>query len=313
MVCEGLKKHLASYRNRFDAVIVLASLVTVALLYIPNGFDDQRVVQCVVALRLFRLTRLLYRVRQFRVFSTTFVRVLPAAAKLGQLLFCNFFIFGTIGMQIFGGLINNDPESPYYFNRLKGSAFDKDGYYSCNFNDLLSAFGALFLLMIEFDSETLEGFDLVTSRWARIYFGIFYIIGVLLTLNIVVAFILDTFIVAVYTNSSGDEKESGRNTRPEGRAAGRPGDDGGDGDDNDDIDDETSDGLSDVEVPPSTVFGYQPVPEWMGLDEVPGGRHLTTTIDLGPSLSGSGRGALGGGFVVGGVYRAELPSGYEFT
>ena len=63
----------------------------------------------------------------------------------------------------------------------------------------------------------------------------------------------------------------------------------------------------------TTVFGYQPVPEWMGLDEVPGGRHLTTTIDLGPSLSGSGRGALGGGFVVGGVYRAELPSGYEFT
>jgi hypothetical protein len=42
---------------------------------------------------------------------------------------------------------------------------------------------------VEFDTETLHGFELVTSKWSRIFFGVYYICGVLLAVNIVVAFV----------------------------------------------------------------------------------------------------------------------------
>ena len=98
-------------------------------------------------------------------------------------------------MVLFGGKINDDPASPYYTEQLKGSPFDDDYAYNCNFNDLMSSFSSLFLLMVELDADTILGFELVTNRWCLLFFYGFYTIGVLLGVNIVVAFILDSFII----------------------------------------------------------------------------------------------------------------------
>ena len=65
-----------------------------------------------------------------------------------------------------------------------------------NFNDVESAFVTLFcILVVNNWFVVVDGFAAVASRdVARVYFLSFYVIGVLLFLNIVVAFILDAFL-----------------------------------------------------------------------------------------------------------------------
>ncbi len=40
----------------------------------------------------------------------------------------------------------------------------------------------------------MEGFVLVTSHWARVFFFVYYVVGVLVVLNLSIAFVLDAFI-----------------------------------------------------------------------------------------------------------------------
>ena len=57
-------------------------------------------------------------------------------------------MFGTVGMQLFGGKINSDPHNVYYRDHLQGSPFAEANYFAANFNDLPSAFVTLFVFMV---------------------------------------------------------------------------------------------------------------------------------------------------------------------
>jgi len=53
------------------------------------------------------------------------------------------------------------------------------------------------LVVNQFDT-VVGGFVAVTSKWARLYFTFFYLLGVLLILNIVIAVMLDSFITSMH-------------------------------------------------------------------------------------------------------------------
>ena len=80
--------------------------------------------------------------------------------------------------------------------KLQGTDYLSSGYATLNFNDVESAFVTLFcVLVVNNWFVVVDGFAAVASRdVARVYFLSFYVIGVLLFLNIVVAFILDAFL-----------------------------------------------------------------------------------------------------------------------
>eukprot|EP00056_Hartaetosiga_gracilis_P013036 m.211768 g.211768 ORF g.211768 m.211768 type:complete len:513 (+) comp13785_c3_seq63:1979-3517(+) len=68
-------------------------------------------------------------------------------------------------------------------------------YYLNNFDNLPRAYVTLFeLLVVNNWFVIMDGVVAVTSEWARIYFIGFYIIAVNICLNVVVAFILETFL-----------------------------------------------------------------------------------------------------------------------
>jgi type II secretory pathway pseudopilin PulG len=52
------------------------------------------------------------------------------------------------------------------------------------------------LMVNEFDS-VVDGFVAVTSKWARLYFSSFFLLGVLLMLNIVIAVMLDSYLTSM--------------------------------------------------------------------------------------------------------------------
>ncbi|KAH8058623.1 hypothetical protein JL722_5844 [Aureococcus anophagefferens] len=156
----GLTQYAANYRNRFDGLVTLASLAAAAYVAYPNSYDNPVLVRYVVMLRLLRLVRLIVALPEF------------------QVLFCVTFFFATVGAALFQGLINADPGAPQ-LAQLEGTDFYAQGYLPLNFNDYESGFG----------------FVAVSDEWTgRAFFLAFYLVGVLVLLNVVVAFILDAFI-----------------------------------------------------------------------------------------------------------------------
>lgn len=119
---------------------------------------------------------------------TTFVRILPASISLLTTLLALMYIFASLGVQLFGGLI-------YHGNlKLSGSAFHQANYYANNFNDMASGMVLLFELLVVNNWHILmDGFVIVTNWNTHFFFIAFYVVGVLVMLNVVVAFILEAF------------------------------------------------------------------------------------------------------------------------
>jgi hypothetical protein len=71
-----------------------------------------------------------------------------------------------------------------------------DNYYLCNFNDLVSAMVTLFILMIVNNWFVIVALcvDIKGGNTLyRLYFMIFYYFGVLIGLNILIAFAIDMY------------------------------------------------------------------------------------------------------------------------
>lgn len=146
-------------------------------------------------LRLLRLGRLIVALPEFQVIGETLTRMLPAAGKLFKVLFCLCFLFATVGSALFAGKINADPRGAE-IAALRTTDFYKNGYLPINFNDYPSSFVCLFcILVVNNWFVFVDGFAAVTSdSTSRIFFITFYLSGVLVLLNVVVAFILDAFL-----------------------------------------------------------------------------------------------------------------------
>ncbi len=106
-----------------------------------------------------------------------------------------FYFFAIIGMEIFGGQITSN-ELYCGNSALKDSTFYADGYCSNNFNDLFASLVTLFELMTVNQWHVItEGYVLVTSKAARLYFFAFHLLCVTVILNIFSAFVIEAFIL----------------------------------------------------------------------------------------------------------------------
>ncbi len=99
------------------------------------------------------------------------------------------YMFSAIGQQLFGGKLSKDPSLPGA-EALFESVYRKSGYWPLNFNDMFSGFTTMFtLLYINNMQIVTAGCSAVTSNWAELFFGIFYVIGVLYCRNIFTSFL----------------------------------------------------------------------------------------------------------------------------
>jgi two pore calcium channel protein len=194
IMTQSWKGFIESQRNRFDFLITVLAIFATAYVYYPNTFSDSRLIRYIVMARVLRLARLLIAMEGFRVIGGTFQDVLPAATRVLLLLFCIMYTFAAIGMMLFGGQITRDPQNPLAY-RLQDTDFSDNAYWANNFNDMLSGINVLFnLLVVNNWPEQADGLLAVTqSKASRLFFLAFHIIAVILINNIVIAFIIDSF------------------------------------------------------------------------------------------------------------------------
>jgi len=172
-------KYIMDGWNLFDFVIVVVSLPDLFLSY--NGFQGATVFRI---FRVGRLFKLIAGARGLRTLFNTLLSSLPAIFNVGGLLFLLMFVYGVMGMNMFGTNTNFETHA--------------------NFRD----FGmSLLTLFRVFTGDSWSGVLAAAqncdghggcdkSPWPSIYFLSFTVIGSFVMLNLIIAVILDQFITA---------------------------------------------------------------------------------------------------------------------
>ena len=107
----------------------------------------------------------------------------------------------------FGGLIRLDESDPNY-DSMMNSFYGQNQFWKINFNDFTGAFITLFCLIHISDFDVIaSGFVSVTNSYARIYFALWYLIGVVLILNVIKSFFLSDLIIWVNSDNTPVEKK----------------------------------------------------------------------------------------------------------
>lgn len=199
--------------NRFDFIITWVIVIGESATFLsPEGLtflSNGEWIRYLILARVLRLIRLLMHVKRYRAFVATFLTLLPSLMPYLGTIFCVMCIYSSLGVQIFGGMVNA---------KMINTELTDDDYLLFNLNDYPNSMVTLFNLVVMGNWQVwMECYwDLTGTAWTLIYFISFYLITVLLILNVIVAFVLEAFFAEMELEESPEdetEKEEGKQGR----------------------------------------------------------------------------------------------------
>lgn len=117
-----------------------------------------------------------------------FADILPVMLHYATVLGCLFVAFAIAGIQAFAGDL--DPTNP----AVAASSYGIAGYTSFNFDTLQSALSVGLYMLIQNDWPVIfDALVAVRGRSAILFYVAFWLVNVVLALNVLVAFIIDSF------------------------------------------------------------------------------------------------------------------------
>ncbi|GAU93334.1 hypothetical protein RvY_05291-3 [Ramazzottius varieornatus] len=110
LVALGLRRYISDRWNQLDVAIVLLSIVGIILEEMENDLIpiNPTIIRVMRVLRIARILKLLKMARGIRALLDTVFQALPQVTNLGTLFFLLFFIFSTLGVEMFGRLECDD-------------------------------------------------------------------------------------------------------------------------------------------------------------------------------------------------------------
>ncbi|KAJ1434547.1 Voltage-dependent channel domain superfamily [Sesbania bispinosa] len=208
----GFENYWRDGQNRFDFIITLIIVIGETITFAsPDGllfFSNGEWIRYLLLARMLRLIRLLMHVKRYRGFVATFLTLIPSLMPYLGIIFCVLCIYCSLGVQIFGGIVNaGNP-------KLETTDLADNDYLLFNFNDYPNGMVTLFnFLVTGIWEEVIESYrELTGTSWTYLYFISFYLITVLLLLNLIIAFVLEAFFAEMDLESSetcdGNDKEA---------------------------------------------------------------------------------------------------------
>ncbi|KAJ4977183.1 hypothetical protein NE237_002289 [Protea cynaroides] len=214
----GFHNYWIEGQNRFDFIVTWIIVIgETATFFSPHGLpflSNGEWIRYLILARMLRFIRLLMRVKRCRAFVATFLNLIPSLMPYLGTIFCVLCIYCSLGLQIFGGIVNSGNPN------LEGTDLAENDYLLFNFNDYPNGMVTLFNLLVMNNWQVwMEGYKKLTgTSWTIAYFVSFYLITVLLLLNLVVAFVLEAFFAEMELEtekeSEQDGEEAGRKGRP---------------------------------------------------------------------------------------------------
>ncbi|OQV23966.1 Voltage-dependent T-type calcium channel subunit alpha-1G [Hypsibius exemplaris] len=110
LVALGIKRYISDRWNQLDVAIVVLSVVGIILEEMENDIIpiNPTIIRVMRVLRIARILKLLKMARGIRALLDTVFQALPQVTNLGTLFFLLFFIFSTLGVELFGRLECDD-------------------------------------------------------------------------------------------------------------------------------------------------------------------------------------------------------------
>ena len=148
-----------------------------------------KVLEFVTTTRLLRLAVYLQEIHTFKIIIESIINLLSPFWSILSVLFSIFFIYALIGLRIWGGIVSLENEE------IRNNDSTPDNWALNNFNDFNSAFITLFGLMVVNNwMITAEMYvNISNTKLVLFYFVTFYILAVLVGLNIIVCFAIDMY------------------------------------------------------------------------------------------------------------------------
>ncbi|XP_021850725.2 two pore calcium channel protein 1A [Spinacia oleracea] len=206
----GFLNYWRDGQNRFDFVITCVIVVgETATLFSPEGqsvLSNGEWIRYLILARVLRLVRLSMRVKSYRAFVATFLTLIPSLMPYLGTVFCVMCIYSSLGVQIFGGMVNAGNAL------LEGTDLAENDYLLFNFNDYPNAMVTTFNLVVmgNWQAWMQTYWDLTGTSWSLVYFVSFYLITVMLILNLIIAFVLEAFFSELELEESEGEPEAGK-------------------------------------------------------------------------------------------------------
>ncbi|KAB2604397.1 two pore calcium channel protein 1-like [Pyrus ussuriensis x Pyrus communis] len=206
----GFENYWRDGQNRFDFVVTWIIVIGETITFVaPEGLtflSNGEWIRYLLIARMLRLIRLLMHIQRYRAFVATFLALIPSLMPYLGTIFCVLCIYCILGVQIFGGMVNDGNTS------LEGSELYENDYLLFNFNDYPNGMVTLFNLLVMGNWQAwMESYQELTGTWwSIIYFVSFYLITILLLLNLVVAFVLEAFFAEMDLELSEESEENGK-------------------------------------------------------------------------------------------------------
>ena len=209
----GLAK---AYKNHFriwpETLCQLLNIPAMVNFFTSHGEDTfvsynytVKVLQVIIFIRMLKLLTLTYEIKVMRVIFETLKNLLGPLNNLIVVMLTIFYVFAQMGMIIFGGKITEDAPEILHDQSIP------DNYYLMNFNDLMSSLITEFVLIVVNNWYVIVAMcvDIENGNlWVRYFFVVFYYFGVIIGLNIIIAFAIDMYAAVQRLE---EKKEENRN------------------------------------------------------------------------------------------------------
>jgi len=174
--------------NVLDTLLNITCGVMLVVYFSQDGYNNYEYMKYLTVLRLLRVLKLIGQVKEYSIIFRTFFSLLPIFGTLLGVMTVVFYLFNLLAIEVFGGLVY--PENPLIYS----DPSIPFGYVHNNFNDFGSGLLTLFeLLVVNNWWVTVQMLTKLTSGYWKFYFITYYFLAVLIALNLMVAFVIDTF------------------------------------------------------------------------------------------------------------------------
>lgn len=197
--------------NQLDTALLVVACVGAGLDKVPNVPDQVSTAASFV--RFLRLVRVLRLAPGFGLTVGAFGDIVPVLLQYALCVTGSFYFFALVGVEAFGGrFVASNPA-------VAASSYGETNYYLFNFDSLLQAGVSLLFLVVLNDWPILmDAAVAAVGKAGILYFAAFWLVNVVVILNVVIAFLIESFTAQKTKRELLARLEAGRAAR---RAAGR--------------------------------------------------------------------------------------------
>lgn len=200
----GWRDYWYSRWNRFDLLVL-----TISISGLISGSVGGQPFGWVIVLRILRLMRVFEFKRRYKdMWQTLTYVLLKRFVSMTCVVMILYYFFAIIGMELFGDYDlrncckNTSLEAQFKYDNSTESI----RYYLNDFGDVVASYLTLFSMSSStYWLTTMSAYAIVSgTNWTRLFFALYYL-GSIIVMNIVIAFILESFLFHInYRNKMGD-------------------------------------------------------------------------------------------------------------